>query len=469
MSEVGSTTRSADPDSAARSGARRALLLGSLGMFVVALDTTIVNVAFTTIAGSLHASTGRLAWVLNAYSLVFAALLIPAGWMADRYGRKRVFLAGLVGFAAMSALCAAAPDVGVLIAGRGLQAVFAALVVPSSLALILQEFPPAHRPMAVGTWGSMGAVAAALAPTAGALLTEYASWRWIFLINVPIAAGMAFFGSRVLRETRAPATSRLPDPIGTALVAAIPALLSLSLLQGPYWGWSDPRVIGGFVLGFALLPVFLWRCSAAVNPVMDLALFKERQFRLVNAGTLLFATAFFGLLLSGVVFLQTDWHYSALRSALATAPGPLVVILLARPAGRLAIRLGHRRVLLAGAAAWFAGAGLLAVQTGGSPHWAANWLPGTVLIGIGAALTLPIQPGAAAKSLPPQRFAVGSAINASFRQLGAVLGVSIFVAVQSSAGPAAYVDAFHHVWWAFAALGLAAGLTVCLPTRRKGA
>ena len=464
MSEVGSTTRSADPDNAERRGAQRVLLLGSLGMFVVALDTTIVNIAFTTIAGSLHTSTGRLAWVLNAYSLVFAALLIPAGWVADRYGRKRVFLTGLVGFAVMSALCAAAPNVGVLIAGRGLQAVFAALVVPSSLALILQEFPPAKRPMAVGTWGSMGAVAAALAPTTGALLTEYASWRWIFLINVPIAAGMAVFGARVLRETRAPAASRsrVPDPVGTVLVAAIPALLSLALLQGPYWGWSDPRVIGGFVLGFVLLPVFLWRSAATANPVMDLALFKERRFLLVNVGTLLFATAFFGLLLSGVVFLQTEWHYSALRSALATAPGPLVVILLARPAGRLAGRLGHRRVLFAGAVAWCVGSGLFAVQAGGYAHWAADWLPGTVFIGIGAALTLPIQPGAAARSLPPPRFAVGSAINASFRQLGAVLGVSIFVAVQSSAGPAAYVDAFHHVWWAFAALGLAAGLVVCL-------
>jgi MFS family permease len=177
---------------------------------------------------------------------------------------------------------------------------------------------------------------------------------------------------------------------------------------------------------------------------------------------LLFATAFFGLLLSGVVFLQTEWHYSALRSALATAPGPLVVILLARLAGKLAVRLGHRRVLLAGAVAWCAGSGLPAVQAGGCAHWAADWLPGTVFIGIGAALTLPIQPGAAARSLPPPRFAVGSAINASFRQLGAVLGVSIFVAVQSSAGAAAYVGAFHHVWWAFAALGLAAGIVVLL-------
>ena len=237
---------------------------------------------------------------------------------------------------------------------------------------------------------------------------------------MPQFSQSAVFGSRVVRETRAPATSRFPDPVGAVLVAAVPALLSLCLLQGPCWGWSDARVIGGFVLGFALLPVFLWRCSTTANPVMDLALFKERQFRLVNAGTLLFATAFFGLLLSAVVFLQTDWHYSALRSALATAPGPLVVIPLARPASRLAVRLGPRRVLLVGGAAWFVGAGLLAAQTGGSAHWAADWLPGTVLIGIGAALTLPIQPGATAKSLPPQRFAVGSAINASFRQLGAI-------------------------------------------------
>jgi len=449
--------------------ARRVLLLGSLGMFVVGLDTTIVNIAFTTIGGSLHASAGRLAWVLNVYSLVFAALLIPAGWAADRYGRKRVFLAGLVGFAAMSALCAAAPDIWVLIARRGLQAVCAAFLVPSSLALILREFPPARRPMAVGTWGSMGAVAAALAPTAGALLTEYAFWRWIFLINVPIAAAMAAFGSRVLREARAPAASRAPDPVGTLLVAAIPALLSLALIEGPYWRWSDPRVVGGFVLGFVLLPVFLWRSAATANPVMDLALFKDRRFRLVNASTLLFATAFFGVLLSGVVFLQTEWHYSALRSALATVPGPLVVILLARPAGRMAVRLGYRTALLAGAMAWFAGSAVLAEVAGAAPHWAADWLPGTVLTGIGAALTLPVQPGAATRSLPPPRFAVGSAINASFRQCGAVLGVSIFVAVQTSAGPATYVAAFHHARWAFAALGLAAGLVVCLPSRGEGA
>jgi EmrB/QacA subfamily drug resistance transporter len=443
--------------------ARRVLLLASLGSFVVALDTTIVNIAFPTISRSFQASTEQLAWVLNAYSLVFAAMLIPAGWVADRYGRKRVFIGGLIGFAAMSAMCGLAPDAGVLIAGRALQAAFAALVVPTSLALILPEFPPNKRPMAIGTWGSMGAVAAAVAPTVGAMLTEYASWRWIFLINVPIVLIMLVFGSRVLRESPVAATSRIPDPAGAVLVAAIPALLSLALLEGSNWGWSNPRVIGGFVVAFVLLPLFLWRCATSKNPIMDLTLFRVRQFRLVNAGTLLFSTAFFGLLLSGVVFLQTVWHYSVLDAALATAPGPLVVIALARPSGRLAGRIGHRRVLLAGAVFWALGSVAYAMQTSSAPNWAGHWLPGTILIGIGSALTLPIQPAAASQSLPPQRFAVGSAINASFRQLGAVLGVSIFVAFQGSAPRTSLVVAFQYTWLVFAALGLAAGLVVWIP------
>jgi len=188
MSTIPATTMPSDIPTAVRRRALRVLALGSLGAFVVFLDTTIVNIAFPTISRGFDTTTAHLAWVLNAYSLVFAAMLIPAGRVADRYGRKRMFLVGLTGFAVMSALCGAAPNAGVLIVGRALQAVFAALVVPTSLALVLPEFPPEKRHVAVGTWGAMGAAAAALGPTTGALLTEYASWRWIFLVNVPICA-----------------------------------------------------------------------------------------------------------------------------------------------------------------------------------------------------------------------------------------------------------------------------------------
>ena len=455
-------------DPAARRWSLQVLALGSLGVFVVFLDTTIVNIAFTTISSAFHTTTGHLAWVLNAYSLVFAAVLIPAGRLADRYGRRRVFLIGLIGFALMSALCGLAPDAGVLIAGRALQAVFAALVVPTSLALILPEFPAAKRHVAVGTWGAMGAAAAALGPTIGALLTEYASWRWIFLVNVPICAVVAFLGTRLLAESRDPDASGVPDPLGVLLVAAVPAVLSLGIIEGPDWGWSDPRVIGAFVVAALLFPVFLWRTTTAARPVLDLALFKVRQFRLVNVATLLFATAFYGLLLSNVIFLQTVWHYSVLRSALASAPGPMLVTVVARPASRLAAAIGPRRVLLAGAVSWAAGAAGYALTVGSSPHWATHWLPWMLLIGLGIGLTLPVQSGAAVQSLPPGRFAIGSAVNSSFRQLGAVLGISVFVAVLGSPTAATAVGDFDRVWWVFAALGLAAGLALFAPVLRAG-
>jgi EmrB/QacA subfamily drug resistance transporter len=453
-------------DPALRRHALRVLALGSLGTFVVFLDTTIVNIAFQTISRSFDSTTGHLAWVLNAYSLVFAAMLIPAGRLADRYGRKRMFLVGLTGFAVMSALCGLAPDAGVLIAGRALQAVFAALVVPTSLALILPEFPAARRHVAVGTWGAMGAAAAALGPTLGALLTEYASWRWIFLVNVPICAAIVLFGVRALRESRDPHAAGIPDPVGVLLVAAVPALLSFGIIEGPDWGWTDPWVVGAFVLAALLLPTFVWRSATAARPVMDLALFRVRQFRLTNAATLLFATAFYGMLLGNVIFLQTEWHYSVLRAALASAPGPLVVTLVARAASTLAARTGHRPVLVTGAVLWALGSAGFAFDIGATPHWLTHWLPWTLLIGLGIGMTLPVQSGAAVQSLSAARYAIGSAVNASFRQLGAVLGISLFVAVLGVPTPATAVADFHRVWWVFAALGLASGLVLYVPRLR---
>jgi EmrB/QacA subfamily drug resistance transporter len=445
------------------------LALSSLGAFVVFLDTTIVNVAFEAISHSFHATTDHLAWVLNIYSLVFAAVLIPAGRLADRYGRRRVFLIGVTGFAVMSAFCGLAPDIGGLIAGRALQAAFAALVTPTSLALLLPEFPPARRPIAIGTWGSMGAAAAALGPTLGALLTQYASWRWVFLVNVPICAVIAVLGRRLLRESRDPHAQGLPDLLGVLLIAATPAALSLGIIEGPKWGWADPRVIGAFVLAVLLLTAFVLRDRSAAQPVVDFALFHVRQFRLVNAATLVFAAAFYGTLLSNIIFMQTVWHYSVLRAALATTPSPLVVTAVARTAGKLSHTYGARKVLSAGAVFWTSGLALNAAVVGAGPHWATHWLPAALLTGLGIGLTLPVQSGAAAQALPPARFALGSAINASLRQLGAVLGISLFVAVLGNPSPATAVTAFHHVWWLFAALGLTAGLTLWAPPLYRGA
>jgi EmrB/QacA subfamily drug resistance transporter len=443
------------------------LILGSLGMFIVFLDTTIVNVAFETISHSFHTTTNHLAWVLNAYSLVFAAMLIPAGRIADRYGRKRVFLIGLTGFAAVSALCGAAPGVGILIGARALQAVFAALVVPTSLALILPEFSLARRHIVVGTWGATAALAAAVGPIAGALLIEYANWRWIFLVNVPLAAVIGFGSLRLMRESRDPHAEGLPDPFGVALIAGIPALLSFTIIEGPIWGWGDPRVIVGFaVAALVLLPLFIWRSTVAARPVVDLRLFRVRQFRLASIATLLFATAFYGVILENIIFLQTEWHYSVLRAALGTAPGPLVVVAISRSAAKLASKVGFRPVLLVGAFSWAIACAGFAVGVGDSPHWLVHWLIWTLILGLGVGLTFPVQQGVAVEKLPPARFGIGSAINSGLRQLGAVLGISLFVAVQTAADTP--LDGFRHVWWTFAVLGLGSGAVLFVPPMRLG-
>jgi EmrB/QacA subfamily drug resistance transporter len=446
--------------------ATRVLALGSLGVFVVFMDTTVVNVAFETISRSFGTTAGHLSWILNAYSLAFAAVLIPAGRLADRYGRKRMFMIGLAGFAAFSAACGTAPGAGELIAARAVQGAFAALVVPSSLALVLPEFPGTRRHIAIGTWGAMGAAAAALGPTLGALLTEYASWRWVFGINVPICLFMIVSGIRLLRESREPRAAGIPDPAGAVLVAAVPALLSFAIIEGPSWGWSSPRVVAGFAAAAALLPVFVWRSATAARPVVDLALFRIRQFSLVNAATLLFAVAFYGMLLGNTLFLQTVWHYSVLRAALSAAPSPLVVVVTARPASRLAARVGYRPVLLAGALCWAAGAVLFTIFVGGSPDWAARWLPISLLIGLGIGLTLPVQSGAVVAPVPPARLALGSAVASSFRQVGSVLGISVFVAILGASG--AGVLGYHRVWCVFAALSLASGAVHFVPRLRRG-
>jgi EmrB/QacA subfamily drug resistance transporter len=439
------------------------LLVGSFGVFVVFLDTTIVNVAFETISRGFHTTTGHLAWVLNAYSLVFAAMLIPAGRLADIFGRRRLFLVGLIGFALTSALCGAAPNAGVLIAGRALQATFAALVLPTSLALILPEFPPERRHVAVSTWGSMGAAAAACGPTIGALLTQYASWRWVFLVNVPICAIVVTIGWVLLRESKDPDAKGIPDPIEVLLVAAVPAALSFAIIEGPEWAWSDPRIIGGFALAAVLLAVLLWRGRTSVRPVLDPVLFRIRQFRLTNAATLLFGTAFYAYLLGNVIFLQTTWHYSVLRAALASLASPLVTTLVARFAGTLAGRIGYRPVLISGAVLFAVGMGWFALFVDATPHWATHWLPAAILTGIGIGSTLPVQSAAATQHLPPARYGLGSAVNASFRQLGAVLGISVFVAVLGTPTATTAVADFHRAWWVIAGLSLAAGLVWLTP------
>jgi MFS family permease len=335
----------------------------------------------------------------------------------------------------------------------------AALVVPTALALLLAALPAERRPLAVATQAAMGAAAAAVGPTAGALLIESGSWRWIFFVNFPIGVIMAISGLRVLHESKQPAAAsvRPPDPLGVALVAVIPALWSFAIIEGPSWGWDHAGVLASLVLAALLVPALVVRTRVAETPALDGELLRMREFRLVNAATLTFSTAFYGVLLGNIVFLQTVWGYSVLEAALATAPGPVVVMIVARFSSRITALRGVRPVLLAGATAWFVACVALATTIGSTPGWATHWLPPALLLGLAIGLTIPVQSAAAAAVLPAARFGVGSAINASSRQLGAVIGVSLFVALVGDTRTATAND-YQRAWWVFAVIGIASGL-----------
>src|SRR3954469_10461275 len=265
----------------------------SLAVFAVFLDTTILFVAFPSISAEFSsASPSSLSWVLNAYTIVFAALLIPFGRLADRVGRRRTFLTAAVGFTIASMLCGLAPSVEFLVGARVLQAVAAAALVPSSLALILQTFPRERVPVAVAIWGAVGAVAAAAGPTLGALVVEHLGWRWAFFINLPVGVVSFVVGRRVLPEGRESTRSRLPDPLGVVLLAGGMALLAFAIVKTNDWGWTSPAFVATVLISLTLLGAFLWRCSRVANPLLDLRLFESPSFRWANAGTFTYAIGF---------------------------------------------------------------------------------------------------------------------------------------------------------------------------------
>lgn len=435
--------------------ARRMLLLTGLGVFIVFLDTTIVNVAFETVRRAFDADLATLVWVLNAYTLVFAAVLIPAGRMSDTYGARRLFQLGLCGFALASAVCGLAPSPGVLIAARTVQGLFGAMIVPASLTLLLRAFPRGQRAGAVSAWGAMGAVATAIGPTLGSLLIEYADWRLVFLVNVPVCLAAAAWGRRLLAPEPAAPRGGAPDPLGVLISGVGPALLSFAVIYGPRIGWADPRVLGALVLGAATVPWLVRRARRVARPAVDLTLFGIRNFVASTVVTLVFSVSFFANLLASLLFLQNVWHYSPLLAALAVSPAALVTALVAPAAGGLAERFGYRQVFVAGAACYTVGAVLLATRLGPDSAWLAVWLPTLVLNGVGVGLALSTVNSAAAASLPEDRFGVGIAVNNSFRQFGGVLGVSLLVA---ALGSAADLGAYRLAWWLLASVTVASAV-----------
>ncbi|GAA0459439.1 MFS transporter [Paractinoplanes deccanensis] len=475
----------AEPESTLTTGARAArppappgdprltlvFLVLCTGFVMANLDMMIVNVAFPAIQRDLSGATvAGLSWTLTGYSIVFAALLVPAGRLADRYGRRPGFLLSLAVFTAASALCAVAQAAPMLVAARVLQAIGAAGLVPTSLGILLATWPPHRRDAAVRAWISVGGVAAALAPIIGGALVA-AGWRWIFLINLPIGAAGLLIGRRVLPHARTGEPGPLPDFAGAVLLVLGVGAVTLGLVQAPEWGWSSGRAGGCLVGAVVLLAAFVLRSARHPVPVVPLSLLRVPAFAMANLATLAFGVCFSAMLFSVVLFSEDVWGYSPLRAGLALAPGTLLMPLVAVLSGRLIGRLGQAAVialgcgLLAGGVLWWA----LTAQT--RPHYFGTLLPGAVLTAVGSILAVGTLVAAATRDLPPPSLSTGSAVNSMVRQVGFVIGVSVFVAALGAPDTAAQArEAFQRGWLIAAACGAGAmvlGLLVPAAATRK--
>jgi EmrB/QacA subfamily drug resistance transporter len=427
-----------------------------IGVFVSSLDLFIVNIAFPDMGRTFRSSTlSGLSWVLSAYAITFAALLMPAGGWADRSGRKRAYLIGLTLFTAASAACAAADSLGLLVAARVLQAVGGALMLPSSLGLLLPLFPPDKRGGAIGLWSAMGGAAAAFGPPIGGLLVQI-SWRWVFIVNLPIGVLTVLIGIRTLREIRAERSSA-PDVLGALVLAATVGAVVAAIVQGQSWGWHSPRVLGLFVLGGLGIVFSTQRALRHPSPVIEPAIFRIPVVALADVATMFFFAGFGAMILASTLFLTEIWGHSVLRAGLEISAGPIAASFFAVPGGILATKYGSRLVGFVGSVLFAVGGVLWATGPGVHADYVGTFLPGGIIAGIGSGLALPSLSGAATLPLPPERFATGTAMVSMCRQVGLALGVAAVAAVLDVRPN---VAAFHKTWLFMAACGLAGGLTM---------
>ena len=442
-----SSTRAAGPWSV--------LGIASLAAFMVFLDTQVLFVAFDDIGATFPTvSFATLSWTLSAYTIALAAALVPSGRMADRFGRRRTFLVGLVAFTLASALCAAASSPALLVAFRVVQALGAAALVPASLAIVLSVFPAPKVPVAVAIWGAIAALAAAVGPTAGALLVDAWSWRAVFLVNVPVGAVALWLGLRYLPESREETRLRFPDPVGIVLLAGALTLLALGIVQSDQWHWVSVRTIGALVLGVAVLGGFVVRTLDHPHPALDLTLFGARSFRWANIATAAFTIGFTAMFFGSIQFLTQVWHYDIVRAGLAMMPGPVVVMVLAPVFGRMAARVGQRALLVPGGLVYAASGAWFLWRVDVEPAYASHLLPGSLLAGLGVAMVIPHLTSAAVQGLPADTFGAGSAVNQAIRQLGATFGVALTVAMLGTVTPLNVLDHFQRVWWMLLVCGV---------------
>jgi EmrB/QacA subfamily drug resistance transporter len=450
-------------------GAVATIAVTSAAAFMVALDNLVVTTALPSIREHLHSGIEGLEWTVNAYTLTFAVLLLPAAALGDRLGRRRVFLAGLALFTLASAAAALSTGTGMLIIARALQGVGGAAVMPLSLTLLQASVPAHRRGAALGVWGAASGLAVALGPMLGGAVTDGFSWQYIFWLNVPIGLLLIPIARRVLVEQAGPST-RLDLP-GLLLVSGGLFGIIFGIVSGNGHGWTSPRVVASFIAGVALIVAFVYRESHTAAPMLPLKLFRSRAFTAVNIASLLMSFGMFGSVFLLSQYLQTAMGYSPLAAGLRTLPWTAMPVLVAPIVGPLSDKIGGKPLLAAGLFLQTIGLGWLALQIGDNVSYGAL-IPAFIVSGIGMGLFFIPVATVVFGSVSADAAGVASGANNSFRELGGTMGVAVLASVFSAAGGYAtahtFVDGVRPALFVGAgvlAIGTAAALAI--PGKRK--
>lgn len=410
-----------------------------LGSGIAAIDATVVGIALPDIGRDFNAGVGSLQWIISGYTLTLAAFLLIGGTLGDRFGRRRVFSVGVAWFAIASAACGLAPSSGVLIATRALQGVGGALLTPGSLAILEASFAPDDRGRAIGAWSGLGGVASAAGPLLGGYLIAAASWRWIFLINVPVAAVVLALAARHVPESRDPTVTGRIDFAGAALGAVGLGGLTFGFIEGPELGWTALAPMVTLALGVLALAAFFLVERASAAPMLPLGIFRQRQFSATNAVTFVVYAALSGALFLVPVELQVVSGYSPLESGVALLPLTVIMLALSARSGRLASRIGPRLQMSVGPVIAAIGLALLVRTTQGSDYLV-YVLPAVVVFGLGLATTVAPLTATAMSSAPAEHAGLASAVNNDIARLGGLLAVAILPALAGITG-ASYLHA----------------------------
>jgi EmrB/QacA subfamily drug resistance transporter len=411
----------------------------SIGLFMIMLDNTVVNVALPAMRRSLHMSLSELEWVVAGYALTFAAFMLTGGKLADFVGRRRIFAIGLAVFTASSLACGLAPNGGFLIGARIAQGLGGALMNPATLSIITATFPPRERGRAIGIWAGVSAMALAIGPLVGGLLTEHVNWNWIFFINVPIGVAGLFAIPVFIDESKDQSAEQRLDLPG--LVASAVGLFSLTygFIEANNYGWTSPRILGAFAIALVALAAFVLLERHQRTPMLDLSLFRNRTFSGANGSMLFVGLAMFGTFFYVSLYMQNVLGYSPVQAGATFLPMTLLIILIAPRAGALTDRVGSR---------WLVGAGmtLLALMlfyysTLGASESFWSLLPGLLLGGVGMGMTMTPVTAAAMSAVAVDKAGIGSAVLNSARQVGGSLGIAVMGSIV--AGAATYLGGFH--------------------------